>query len=120
MAEVSNKTETASSWFGWMSNLQLDGRPMSGDIGAGATRAVVALAARVVLSPDRPQGNGTSIFADIFCVSRCCSLLLCSIYAQPVFVSWSLVSLPVVILSSNKLFDMATLTFIASPRTLNN
>ncbi|CAM6116822.1 unnamed protein product [Calypogeia fissa] len=35
---------------------QLDGRPMSGDIGAGATWAAVALAARVVVSADRPKG----------------------------------------------------------------
>ncbi|CAM6097697.1 unnamed protein product [Calypogeia fissa] len=35
---------------------QLDGRPMSGDIGAGATWAAVAVAARVVVSADRPKG----------------------------------------------------------------
>jgi hypothetical protein len=35
---------------------QLDGRPMSGDVGAGATRASVALASRLVTSPDCPPG----------------------------------------------------------------
>ncbi|CAI5501624.1 unnamed protein product [Closterium sp. Naga37s-1] len=35
---------------------QLDGRPMSGDIGAGATRAAVRLAARVAALQDRPPG----------------------------------------------------------------
>lgn len=35
---------------------QLDGRPMSGDIGSGATRAAVALAGRVVAASDRPPG----------------------------------------------------------------
>ncbi|CAM6007198.1 unnamed protein product [Sphagnum balticum] len=35
---------------------QLDGRPMSGDVGAGATRASVALASRLVASPDCPPG----------------------------------------------------------------
>lgn len=35
---------------------QLDGRPMSGDIGAGATRAAVSLAANVAASKDRPPG----------------------------------------------------------------
>lgn len=36
--------------------VQLDGRPMSGDIGAGATRAAVALAARVAASEGCPPG----------------------------------------------------------------
>lgn len=35
---------------------QLDGRPMSGDIGAGATKAAVALAASVAASGNRPPG----------------------------------------------------------------
>ncbi|GJP33421.1 hypothetical protein CLOM_g17968 [Closterium sp. NIES-68] len=35
---------------------QLDGRPMSGDIGAGATRATIRLAARVAAFEDRPPG----------------------------------------------------------------
>lgn len=35
---------------------QLDGRPMSGDIGAGATTAAVALAASVAAAKDRPPG----------------------------------------------------------------
>ncbi|CAI5475600.1 unnamed protein product [Closterium sp. Yama58-4] len=35
---------------------QLDGRPMSGDIGAGATRAAIRLAARVAAIHDRPPG----------------------------------------------------------------
>lgn len=36
--------------------VQLDGRPMSGDIGAGATKAAVALAAIVAASEARPPG----------------------------------------------------------------
>ncbi|KAJ7541933.1 hypothetical protein O6H91_10G082200 [Diphasiastrum complanatum] len=35
---------------------QLDGRPMSGDIGKGATMAAVSLAARVASSSNRPPG----------------------------------------------------------------
>lgn len=35
---------------------QMDGRPMSGDIGAGATKAAVALAAKVVACSNRPPG----------------------------------------------------------------
>ncbi|KAL9275240.1 Light dependent period A-like protein [Drosera capensis] len=35
---------------------QLDGRPMSGDIGRGATREAVAFAARLVRATDRPPG----------------------------------------------------------------
>ncbi|KAH7387992.1 hypothetical protein KP509_16G052400 [Ceratopteris richardii] len=35
---------------------QLDGRPMSGDIGAGATKAVVRLATKVLAYTDRPPG----------------------------------------------------------------
>lgn len=35
---------------------QMDGRPMSGDIGAGATKAAVALAAKIAAYPDRPPG----------------------------------------------------------------
>ncbi|CAI7883079.1 unnamed protein product [Closterium sp. NIES-53] len=35
---------------------QLDGRPMSGDIGAGATRAAIRLAARVAAFRDGPPG----------------------------------------------------------------
>ncbi|KAI5067211.1 hypothetical protein GOP47_0017739 [Adiantum capillus-veneris] len=35
---------------------QLDGRPMSGDIGAGATKAAVRLAAKVAAFTDRPPG----------------------------------------------------------------
>ncbi|MCO5568434.1 hypothetical protein L7F22_022133 [Adiantum nelumboides] len=35
---------------------QLDGRPMSGDIGAGATKATVRLAAKVAAFTDRPPG----------------------------------------------------------------
>ncbi|XP_023547405.1 uncharacterized protein LOC111806365 isoform X1 [Cucurbita pepo subsp. pepo] len=39
------------------SNLwQLDGRPMSGDIGRGATRETIAFAAHLALSNDRPPG----------------------------------------------------------------
>lgn len=39
------------------SNLwQLDGRPMSGDIGRGATRETIAFAAQLALSNDRPPG----------------------------------------------------------------
>ena len=36
---------------------QLDGRPMSGDIGAGATRAAVLLAQRVMRMAGRPPGG---------------------------------------------------------------
>ncbi|KAL2636188.1 hypothetical protein R1flu_007667 [Riccia fluitans] len=35
---------------------QLDGRPMSGDIGAGASRAAIILAQKVTKSRDRPPG----------------------------------------------------------------
>ncbi|XP_011657264.1 uncharacterized protein LOC101215861 isoform X2 [Cucumis sativus] len=35
---------------------QLDGRPMSGDIGRGATRETIAFAAQLALSNDRPPG----------------------------------------------------------------
>ncbi|BBN04002.1 hypothetical protein MPTK1_3g01080 [Marchantia polymorpha subsp. ruderalis] len=35
---------------------QLDGRPMSGDIGVGATRAAIMLAQKVVSSSERPPG----------------------------------------------------------------
>ncbi|KAJ0980578.1 hypothetical protein J5N97_008833 [Dioscorea zingiberensis] len=35
---------------------QLDGRPMSGDIGRGATREAVAFAARIASTQDRPHG----------------------------------------------------------------
>ncbi|XP_022138429.1 uncharacterized protein LOC111009602 [Momordica charantia] len=39
------------------SNLwQLDGRPMSGDIGQGATRETIAFSAQLALSNDRPPG----------------------------------------------------------------
>ncbi|BFI29334.1 hypothetical protein MPTK2_3g01440 [Marchantia polymorpha subsp. ruderalis] len=36
---------------------QLDGRPISGDIGVGATRAAIMLAQKVVLSSERPPGR---------------------------------------------------------------
>ncbi|OAE30145.1 hypothetical protein AXG93_246s1160 [Marchantia polymorpha subsp. ruderalis] len=35
---------------------QLDGRPISGDIGVGATRAAIMLAQKVVSSSERPPG----------------------------------------------------------------
>jgi len=35
---------------------QLDGRPMSGDIGRGATREALAFAVRLVAAEDRPPG----------------------------------------------------------------
>ncbi|KAK1397127.1 hypothetical protein POM88_006990 [Heracleum sosnowskyi] len=35
---------------------QLDGRPMSGDIGRGATREAIAFAVRVAAAKDKPQG----------------------------------------------------------------
>ncbi|GFZ21729.1 hypothetical protein Acr_29g0008910 [Actinidia rufa] len=35
---------------------QLDGRPMSGDIGQGATREAIAFAVRLAAAEDRPQG----------------------------------------------------------------
>ncbi|XP_057486294.1 uncharacterized protein LOC130772469 isoform X2 [Actinidia eriantha] len=35
---------------------QLDGRPMSGDIGRGATREAIAFAVRLAAAEDRPQG----------------------------------------------------------------
>lgn len=41
--------------------MQLDGRPMSGDIGAGATRAAVTLASHVAASHDRPPGTELSL-----------------------------------------------------------
>lgn len=36
--------------------LQLDGRPMSGDIGRGATRESIAFALRLASMEDRPDG----------------------------------------------------------------
>uniref|UniRef100_A0A803N2C8 4Fe-4S ferredoxin-type domain-containing protein n=1 Tax=Chenopodium quinoa TaxID=63459 RepID=A0A803N2C8_CHEQI len=36
---------------------QLDGRPMSGDIGRGATREVLAFAVRLAAAEDKPPGN---------------------------------------------------------------
>ena len=35
---------------------KLDGRPMSGDIGRGATREAIAFAVRLAAAEDRPQG----------------------------------------------------------------
>lgn len=37
--------------------MKLDGRPMSGDIGRGATRETIAFAAQLALSNDRPPGS---------------------------------------------------------------
>lgn len=37
--------------------MKLDGRPMSGDIGRGATRETIAFAAQLALSSDRPPGS---------------------------------------------------------------
>ena len=38
-------------------NLQLDGRPMSGDIGRGATRESIAFTVRLAASKERPPGK---------------------------------------------------------------
>jgi len=45
---------------------QLDGRPMSGDIGAGATKAAVALAASVAAAEDRPPGISSQVYQIFF------------------------------------------------------
>lgn len=43
-------------------NLQLDGRPMSGDIGRGATRESIAFSVRVAASSERPPGKYTCMY----------------------------------------------------------
>lgn len=40
--------------------MKLDGRPMSGDIGRGATRETIAFAAQLARTNDRPPGLHTS------------------------------------------------------------
>ncbi|GJP64609.1 hypothetical protein CLOP_g21582 [Closterium sp. NIES-67] len=61
---------------------QLDGRPMSGDIGAGATRATIRLAARVAAFEDRPPGylqiagEPTVTLSPRYKIMECCLLLL--------------------------------------------
>lgn len=46
--------------------MKLDGRPMSGDIGRGATRETIAFAAQLALSNDRPPGSCTDLVPEGF------------------------------------------------------
>jgi hypothetical protein len=48
--------------------LKLDGRPMSGDIGRGATRESIAFAVRLAAIKDRPPG----VYMDSPSSSRMC------------------------------------------------
>lgn len=43
-------------YIDYLSVMQLDGRPMSGDIGMGATKAAISLGSHVAASLDRPPG----------------------------------------------------------------
>lgn len=45
-----------SIYLVWHCELQLDGRPMSGDIGRGATRESIAFALRLAATQERPNG----------------------------------------------------------------
>ena len=46
---------------------KLDGRPMSGDIGRGATRESIAFAARLAAVEDKPRGLCRFALLCIFC-----------------------------------------------------
>uniref|UniRef100_A0A452Y2U2 Iron-sulphur binding protein LdpA C-terminal domain-containing protein n=1 Tax=Aegilops tauschii subsp. strangulata TaxID=200361 RepID=A0A452Y2U2_AEGTS len=72
---------------------QLDGRPMSGDIGRGATRETVSFAVDLTSVPDRPLGKHSLlviIFEQYLWQYYCSNFLslFCCTIVWKAFISW--------------------------------